>query len=80
MIHHLVLLKFKPGIDPKQIDELTTELEDLPNQIIEIHLYEFGPDLRHAKRSYDFGVSALFGLLLAVAGSVSVLALFSVEI
>ena len=66
MIHHLVMLKFKPGVDKEHIDELVTMLEDLPNKIIEIHLYEFGPDLLHTDRSYDFGLSALFANLEAL--------------
>lgn len=66
MIHHLVMLKFKPGVDKKRIDELEAQLEDLPNKIIEIHLYEFGRDLLHTDRSYDFGLSALFANLEAL--------------
>lgn len=60
MVHHLVLLKFKAGVGEKQISELEALLDDLPNKIIEIHLYEFGRDLLHTERSYDFGLSALF--------------------
>ena len=51
MVHHLVLLKFKAGVDEKQISELEALLDDLPNKIIEIHLYEFGRDLLHTERS-----------------------------
>lgn len=66
MIHHLVMLKFKSGVDQEQIDALEVLLEDLPNKIVEIHLYEFGRDLLHTDRSYDFGLSALFANLEAL--------------
>lgn len=66
MIHHLVMLKFKPGVEEGQIDALESLLEDLPNKIIEIHLYEFGRDLLQSDRSYDFGLSALFANLEAL--------------
>ena len=66
MIHHLVMLKFNPGVDPEQIDALEALLDDLPNKIIEIHLYEFGRDLLQTDRSYDFGLSAIFANLEAL--------------
>lgn len=66
MIHHLVMMRFKPGVGDDQIGALEAILDDLPNRIIEIHLYEFGRDLLHAKRSYDFGLSALFANLEAL--------------
>ena len=66
MIHHLVILKFKSGIDNEQIEALEAMLDELPNKIIEIHLYEFGRDLVKTDRSYDFGLSALFANLEAL--------------
>lgn len=60
MIHHIVMLKFKPGIKAEQIAELESLLEELPNKIIEIHLYEFGRDVLKTERSYDFALVALF--------------------
>lgn len=66
MIHHIVMLKFKPGVEEEKIDELASLLEELPNKIIEIHLYEFGRDVLKTDRSYDFGLVALFANLEAL--------------
>ena len=60
MIHHIVMLKFKSGITDAQVEEMATLLEELPNKIIEIHLFEFGRDVLKSDRSYDFGLVALF--------------------
>jgi len=37
MINHVVLLKFKPGTTDADIEELEKLLDDLPNQIMQIH-------------------------------------------
>jgi hypothetical protein len=66
MVHHIVLLKFKPGIAGEQIDELASMLDELPNKIIEIHLYEFGRDILNTDRSYDFALVALFANVQAL--------------
>jgi quinol monooxygenase YgiN len=66
MIHHIVMLKFKPGIDEEQIDELAAMLDELPNKIIEIHLYEFGRDMLNTDRSYDFALVSLFANVQAL--------------
>jgi hypothetical protein len=63
MINHVVLAKFKPGIEQADIEELESMLDDLPNRITEIHTYEFGQDLIHSARSYDFAIVALFANL-----------------
>jgi hypothetical protein len=63
MINHVVLLKFKPGTTDADIEELEKMLEDLPNKIVQIHSYEFGRDLVHSQRSYDFALVALFANL-----------------
>lgn len=63
MINHIVLLKFKAGVDEVDIEELERMLDDLPNKIVEIHTYEFGRDLVHSARSYDFAIVALFANL-----------------
>ena len=38
-------------------------LDDLPNKVTEIHTYEFGQDLIHSAKSYDFAIVALFANL-----------------
>jgi len=63
MINHVVLAKFKPGIEQADIEELESMLDDLPNRITEIQTYEFGQDLIHSARSYDFAIVALFANL-----------------
>ncbi|MDX1709354.1 MAG: Dabb family protein [Desulfobacterales bacterium] len=66
MINHVVLIKFKTEVKDADIDALEKSLDDLPNRIIEIQTYEFGRDLLHTARSYDFGLVALFANLEAV--------------
>lgn len=66
MINHVVLIKFKPGITDTDIDDLEKSLDDLPNRIFEIQTYEFGRNLLHAEKSYDFALVALFANLDAV--------------
>jgi len=63
MINHVVLAKFKPGIGQADIEELERMLDDLPNKVTEIHTYEFGQDLIHSAKSYDFAIVALFANL-----------------
>jgi len=66
MINHVVLAKFNPGVSQVDIEELERMLDDLPNRITEIHTYEFGRDLVHSARSYDFAIVALFANLEAL--------------
>lgn len=66
MINHVVLIKFKPGVSEVDIEELEKMLDDLPNKITEIHVYEFGRDLVRSRRSYDFALTALFANLEAL--------------
>lgn len=63
MINHVVLMKFKPDARPADIEDLEKSLDDLPNKIIEIHSYEFGRNLVHSERSYDFALVSLFANL-----------------
>jgi len=60
MLNHIVLLKFKDHVTEEMIQALEGLLEDLPNKIFEIHSYEFGRDILHSNRSYDFGLVSLF--------------------
>lgn len=66
MINHLVLLKFKSGVTESDIAELEKMLDDLPNKITEIHLYEFGRDIIRSQRSFDFALVSLFANIEAL--------------
>lgn len=66
MVNHVVLIKFKPDVTDEQIDDLDKSLDDLPNQIVEIQAFEFGRDLIHSDRSYDFALVSLFANLEAL--------------
>ena len=66
MLHHIVLFKFKPDTDDEQIAALATMLEALPDQIVEIQLYEFGRDVVRSDRSYDFALVSGFANLDAM--------------
>jgi quinol monooxygenase YgiN len=60
MLIHVVMMKFKSGVEDSVIKELEKILEDLPNKITEIHSYEFGRDIIRSPRSYDFALVSLF--------------------
>ena len=66
MINHIVLMKFKPDVKDDAIDDLDKSLDDLPNQIVEIQAFEFGRDLTHSEKSYDFALVSLFANLEAL--------------
>jgi hypothetical protein len=54
------MMKFKSGVSDADIDSLEQILDDLPNEIVEIQMYEFGRDILHTERSYDFALVSLF--------------------
>jgi hypothetical protein len=60
MLNHLVLMKFKSDVSNSDIETLEKKLDDLPNIIPQIHMYEFGRDVIGSERSYDFGIVSLF--------------------
>lgn len=60
MLNHVVLIKFKENVPEEKILELEALLEELPNKILEIHSFEFGRDIIHSQRSYDFALVSLF--------------------
>ena len=66
MLHHIVLFKFKPDTDEAQIAALEKMLDALPEQIIEIQLYEFGRDVVRSERSHDFALVSGFANLAAM--------------
>ena len=60
MLNHIVLIKFKKDTSENDILDLENLLEELPNNILEIHSFEFGRDIIHSDRSYDFALVSLF--------------------
>jgi hypothetical protein len=60
MIKHVVFMKFKPGVTDKDIAELEKGLGGLPGRIPEIKEYQFGRDIVHSERSYDFALVSAF--------------------
>ena len=60
MLNHIVLLKFKPGVTENDINKLEELLDDLPNHISEILVYEFGRNTIPSERAYDFALVSLF--------------------
>jgi len=60
MITHVVMMKFKPEVSGNEIDELEALLDGLPDQIDEIQSYDFGRDIVHSERSYDFALVSVF--------------------
>ena len=60
MLNHVVSMKFKSGVTEADIDDLEKSLDELPNSIAEIQMYELGRDVLHTERSYDFALVALF--------------------
>ncbi len=60
MLNHVVMFKFKPGVEESDIQELESMLDDLPNKIIEIHSYEFGRNVTDSQNSFDFALVSLF--------------------
>jgi len=60
MLKHIVVIKFKEGIDAKQILTLQELLASLPSQIPEIREFTFGMDVLKTPRSYDCALISLF--------------------
>ncbi len=66
MLHHIVLMKFKPDTSEEAVDRLAAMLDALPDTIIEIQTYEFGPDIARSERSYDFALVSGFANMEAM--------------
>jgi len=66
MLQHIVLMKFKPGITSDQVERIEKALDDLPNRIVQIQTYEFGRDVLHSARSWDFALVAGFANLTSM--------------
>ena len=66
MLHHIVLMKFKPDTSEADVDRLAAMLDALPDTIIEIQTYEFGRDIARSERSYDFALVSGFANMEAM--------------
>jgi heme-degrading monooxygenase HmoA len=66
MLKHVVFMKFKPGTSDAQIADLEKGLGALPGAIAEIKGFEFGRDILHSERSYDFALVSIFDDLPAM--------------
>jgi hypothetical protein len=60
MIKHVVLMKFKSGIEEEAFSMLEKGLASLPAAIPVIREYQFGLDVVRSDRSYDFGLVSAF--------------------
>lgn len=60
MLKHVVFMKFKADVTEAGIADLEKSLGALPASIPEIWGYEFGRDVLHSERSYDFALVSAF--------------------
>ncbi|MGA2404686.1 MAG: Dabb family protein [Syntrophobacteraceae bacterium] len=60
MIKHVVFMKFKKDTHPEDIESMEKGLDSLPGIIPEIKYYDFGRDVLHSERSYDFALVSAF--------------------
>lgn len=60
MLKHVVFMKFKKETTDEAIQDLEKSLAALPGAIAEIKQYEFGRDMLHTERSYDFALVSAF--------------------
>jgi len=60
MLKHVVFMKFKPTATEAEIADLEKALAALPDAISEIKSFEFGRDIVHSERSYDFALVSSF--------------------
>lgn len=60
MIKHVVFMKFKKDAHPEDIESIEKGLGSLQGIIPEIKYYDFGRDVLHTERSYDFALVSAF--------------------
>jgi hypothetical protein len=60
MIHHVVTIRWKEGVDPAHGEAVATALRALPSIIPELASYACGSDLALAATNFDFAVAAQF--------------------
>ena len=63
MIRHMVMFRWKEGVDDAHVAATQDALSKLPAQIPQIVGYSFGPDLGLAPTKLDFAITALFASL-----------------
>ena len=63
MIKHVVFMKFKKDTRPEDIESVEKGLGSLPGIIPEIKYYDFGRDVLHTERSFDFALVSGFDSL-----------------
>ena len=66
MLKHIVFMKLKPEVTGADIAGLKKELGGLPALIPEIKAFEFGQDILHTERSWDFALVSVFDDLEAM--------------
>ncbi len=60
MIRHVVLFRWKDGVDAAHVEATAAALGSLPGRIPQIVSYTYGPDLQIAPVNFDFAVTAQF--------------------
>ena len=60
MIKHVVMFKFKEGLDQAVIDVICEDLAALPDTIDTLREFLFGLDVVRSPRSFDFAIVASF--------------------
>ncbi len=60
MLRHIVLLKFKEGHTPEQVQAITDGMNGLPAQIPQIISYTHGSDAGNTNSPYDYAIVADF--------------------
>jgi len=66
MLKHVVFMKFKDDVTDAKIAALEQGLAGLPGKIAEIRGFQFGRDVIHSERSYDFALVGDFDDLEAM--------------
>jgi hypothetical protein len=66
MLKHIVFIKFKKEATEAEIADMEKGLRSLPSIISEIKQFEFGRDVVHSERSYDFALVSVFADLEAM--------------
>jgi hypothetical protein len=66
MLKHIVFMKLNPEVTGADIAALKKELGGLPAVIPEIKAFEFGQDILHTERSWDFSLVSAFDDLEAM--------------
>lgn len=57
-IRHVVLFRWREGVGPAEVGELTQRLGELPGRIPELRHYQVGADLGLAEGNWDFCIVA----------------------